>query len=228
MLFAFHTLPSEKDISISRKSVRRSWNSTANQLTGCNKHLWTTSSNSSRTYILLKITCNRHQDQSHSVPWKESLNLAWPYPEDCVLFPAPGCRTELCKISQSDQERLARTVRAGSMKSAQVSDGLSMQKRKLRSYKMVNCLQIFGLRHEKRRDTSYVKGRTLAAHQRKAVSAGHEELLPSALSSQGIAASPTHGRQWVLPHHRARWRSAGHRSGSPERQSCSWIHHMIS
>lgn len=39
-----------------------------------------------------------------------------------------------------------------------------MQKRKLRSYRMVNCLQIFGMSFEKSRENMlHVKGRSLAA-----------------------------------------------------------------
>lgn len=52
----------------------------------------------------------------------------------------------------------------GNMRKAEVSDMLSMQKRKLRIYRMVNCLQIFGMSNEKRReDILYVKRRTLGA-----------------------------------------------------------------
>lgn len=53
--------------------------------------------------------------------------------------------------SESIQERVTRTVRDGNMRRAEVSDMLSMHKRKHRRYMTVNCLQIFGMSHEKRR-----------------------------------------------------------------------------
>lgn len=50
----------------------------------------------------------------------------------------------------------------------------------------------------------------------------HEELLPTALSSRGMAASLICGQQWALLHSEGYMEVGGHRSGSPERQDCSW------
>lgn len=70
--------------------------------------------------------------------------------------------------------------------------------------------------HEKsREDVLCVKGRILAADQRKAVSSWHEEPLPTTLFSWGMAASPIHDHNGHSSITRTRRKSDGHRSKSP-------------
>lgn len=45
----------------------------------------------------------------------------------------------------------------------------------------------------------------------------HEELLPMALSSREMAASPIYGQQWALLHHEGYMEVGGQQSRSPER-----------
>lgn len=74
----------------------------------------------------------------------------------------------------------------------------------------------------RKEDMLYVQGRALAADERKAVSSWHEELLPTALPSQGMGCLaliwPTMGTPVPPELHASQVTSS---QGAPERHSCS-------